>query len=158
MFRPMNRPKQAMDQAECIDLLRSQRRGVLSVRGDDGYPYGIPMDHYYCPEDGKIYFHSGKIGHRIDAMRACDKVSYCVYREAYKEPDFWALNFHCVHVFGRVEFIEDVEKIEDICRKLSHKFTDDNSYIENEIIRAGHRTLMFALVPEYMTGKLVNES
>jgi nitroimidazol reductase NimA-like FMN-containing flavoprotein (pyridoxamine 5'-phosphate oxidase superfamily) len=46
--------------------------------GDEGYPYGLPIDHWYCPENGKLYFHCGKIGHKLDAIRTCDKVSYCV--------------------------------------------------------------------------------
>ena len=158
MFREMRRRNQALTQEECIAVLKEEKRGVLSVIGDDGYPYGTPIDHYYDEEDGKIYFHSGKIGHRIDAMRACDKVSYCVYREAYKDPEFWALNFHCVHVFGRVEFIEDVEKIEDICRKLSHKFTDDEAYIDDEVKKALKGTLCYAITIENMTGKKINEA
>ena len=24
--------------------------------GEDGYPYGIPMNHWYNPEDGKLYY------------------------------------------------------------------------------------------------------
>ena len=45
-----------------------------------------------------------------------------------------------------------------ISRELSRKFTDDESYIEREVEKAGPATLMFALAPEHMTGKLVNES
>jgi nitroimidazol reductase NimA-like FMN-containing flavoprotein (pyridoxamine 5'-phosphate oxidase superfamily) len=158
MFRKLAKQNKAISEEACIELLKNQKRGVLSVLGDDDYPYGTPLNHFYDEESGKIYFHSGKIGHRIDAMRACDKVSYCVYREAYKEPDFWALNFHCVHVFGRVEFIEDVEKIEDICRKLSHKFTDDEAYIDDEVKKALKGTICYAITIENMTGKKINEA
>jgi nitroimidazol reductase NimA-like FMN-containing flavoprotein (pyridoxamine 5'-phosphate oxidase superfamily) len=28
--------------------------------GDEGYPYGLPIDHWYCEEKGKLYFHCGK--------------------------------------------------------------------------------------------------
>ncbi len=68
------------------------KRGVLSLIGDDGYPYGLPIDHWYCEEDGKIYFHGAKEGHKIDAIKACDKVSYCVYDEGYRKEGDWALN------------------------------------------------------------------
>ena len=61
-------------------------------------------------------------------------------------------------VFGRIEIIEDKDKIYDITRRLSYKFTDDEAYIEREIKHAGPRTFMFALAPEHMTGKLVNEA
>ena len=41
---------------------------------------------------------------------------------------------------------------------VSYKFTKDEKYIEHEIVNAGPRTFMFALVPEYMTGKKVKEA
>ena len=158
MFRPMLRQKQSLDREECLLLLTTQKRGVLAVQGDDGYPYALPINHYYCPEDGKIYFHGGKKGHKIDAIRRHDKASFCVYDEGFRKEGDWALNIKSVIVFGRIEIIEDRERVYDIARKLSYKFTQDDAYIEHEIKNSGPGTLMFALKPEHMTGKLVNES
>ena len=52
MFRPMRRKKQEIPKEECIRILTEEKRGVLSVIGDDGYPYGVPMNYYYDKEDG----------------------------------------------------------------------------------------------------------
>ena len=158
MFREMIRKKQQLSEAECIDLLTGEPRGILSVLGDDDYPYGMPLNHFYCPEDGKLYFHSGRKGHKIDAMLRHDKASFCVYDQGFRREGEWALNIRSVIVFGRIEIITDTEKIYEISRMLSHKFTQDENYIEEEIRKSGPRTYMFALVPEHMTGKLVNES
>jgi nitroimidazol reductase NimA-like FMN-containing flavoprotein (pyridoxamine 5'-phosphate oxidase superfamily) len=158
MFREMNRKKQQLDEAECIEILKQEVRGVLSVLGDDGYPYGMPLNHYYCEEDGKLYFHSGKKGHRNDAIARCDKASFCVYDGGFRREGEWALNIRSVIVFGRIEVIEDREKIYAIARQLSHKFTQDEQYIAREIEKSGPGTFMFALRPEHMTGKLVNEA
>ena len=158
MFRKMLRIKQQLPEEECIDILKEEKRGVLSVVGDDGYPYGMPINHYYNEADGKLYFHSGKMGHKVDAIRRCDKASFCVYDQGYRREGEWALNIRSVIVFGRIELIEDMDTILDIARRLSYKFTDDESYIEHELEHDGPRTLMFALVPEHMTGKLVNEA
>ena len=158
MFREMMRIKQQLSQEECIEILKKEPRGVLSVLGDDGYPYGMPINQYYCEEDGKIYFHSGKKGHKVDAIKRCDKASFCVYDQGFRREGEWALNIRSVIVFGRIEIIEDTEKVYEISRRLSRKFTDDEAYIEHEIVKSGPRTLMFALVPEHMTGKLVNEA
>ncbi len=157
MFREMLRKMQQLTPEECIAILKNEPRGVLSVLGDDDYPYGIPENHYYCEEDGKIYFHSGNQGHKIDAIRRHSKASFCVMDEGFLKEGDWALNFRSVIVFGRIEFIEDRETIYRITRELSHKFTDSDEYIDMEIERSGPRTLMFALVPEHITGKLVNE-
>ena len=46
MFRPMRRIKQQLDEREAWEVLRSAKRGVLSVIGDNGYPYGIGRRFY----------------------------------------------------------------------------------------------------------------
>ena len=158
MFRELIRKKQQLPEEECIDILMKEVRGVLAVLGDDDYPYCLPMNHFYCPEDGKIYFHSGKSGHKVDAVMRHEKASFCVYDEGSVREGEWWKTFRSVIVFGRIEIIEDRETIYEISRRLSRKFTDDSEYIKNEIGSAGYRTLMFALVPEHITGKLVKES
>ena len=158
MFREMLRKKQALSEEECIAVLKTQKRGVLAVLGDEDYPYALPINHYYNDEDGHIYFHGAKFGHRVDAVKRHDKVSFCVYDEGYRRDGEWALNIKSVIVFGRLVPVEDEDKMIDICRRLSRKFTDDESYIEDEIKRAGFRTLMYELIPEHMSGKLVKEA
>ena len=158
MFREMIRAKQQLSREECIEILKTEKRGVLSVLGDDGYPYGMPLNHYYNEEDGKLYFHCGKTGHKLDALRRCEKVSYCVFGEGSREQGEWALRFRSVIVFGRVEFIADLETVYAISAKLSRKFTDDEAYIADEIRRVGPVTCMFALTPEHITGKRIREA
>ena len=62
------------------------------------------------------------------------------------------------HIGGRIEFIDDYDEIVRISRELCYKFTDDEEYISKEIADFAKSTLLFRLVPEYMTGKRVNES
>ncbi|MBQ6670477.1 MAG: pyridoxamine 5'-phosphate oxidase family protein [Firmicutes bacterium] len=158
MFREMLRKKQQLTGEECVRILKDQLRGVLSVLGDDGYPYGMPLNHYYNEQDGRLYFHSGRAGHRTDALKKYRKASFCVFDEGFRRDGEWALNIKSVIVFGHIEFVEDREEIYRISAELSRKFTDDEAYIRREIERSGPGTLMFALVPEHITGKLVNES
>ena len=158
MFREMLRKKQKLSKDECIFLLKNEKRGVLSVTGDEGYPYGFPINHYYNETDGCLYFHCGKIGHKLDAIRNCDKASFCAYDKGYKEENDWALNIKSVIVFGRIEIVDDMDTIIDISRKLSYKFTTDESYIDNEIKKFAKATLLLKLKPEHISGKLVNES
>ena len=71
MFRDLARKNKQLSVQECVRLLTDEKRGVLSVLGDNDYPYGIPMNHWYDPEDGSIYFHCGRAGHRLDALKKC---------------------------------------------------------------------------------------
>ena len=157
-FRELVRINRKMPDEECRRILKEELRGVLSLIGDGGYPYGMPLNHYYNEEDGKLYFHSGMKGHKIDALMQNPKASYCVMDQGYRNEGEWALNIKSVIVFGTIEIIEDKETIYDISRRLSYKFTDDEAYIENEIKQSGPGTFMFALVPEHISGKLVNEA
>ena len=157
MFRKMRRFKQQISNEDCIRILREQPRGILSMIGENGYPYGIPMNHLYM-DDGHIYFHSAKEGHKIYALAKCNKVSYCVYDEGYRRDGEWALNINSVVVFGRIDTVEDEEKKREICIRLVKKFTDDEDYLENELKNAFPRVNILELIPEHMTGKLVNES
>ena len=158
MFRDIVRKKQALSLDECKEILKAEPRGVLSLIGDGGYPYGVPINYYYCEEDGHIYFHSGKTGHKVDAINNCSKASFCVYDRGYREDGGWALNIKSVIVFGRIRFVEDFDEAMEICRKLCYKFTDDVEYIEKEIRNFGGNTLCFKLIPEHITGKRINES
>lgn len=157
MFRAMQRKKQELSRDECIQILKAEPRGVLSVIGDDGYPYGMPLNHWYCEADGRLYFHSGETGHKIDALRANPKVSYCVYDSGFHREGDWALTIKSVIVFGHVEIVEDHTQALEISRSLSYKFTNDDDYIEKEIQSAGHRVLVFSVNIDHMSGKTVNE-
>ena len=158
MFRDLLRKNRKLPMEECVSILKKERRGVLSVNGDNGYPYGMPMNHWYNEEDGKIYFHSGKIGHRLDSIKNNDKVSFCLFDKGYRNDGEWALNVKSVIIFGRIKVIEDHDRIIDITTKLSHKFTLDDEYIEKEIKENIARTILLELTPEHVCGKLVNES
>lgn len=158
MFRQMRRFKQALSNEECIALLQSVPRGVLSVQGDDGYPYGLPIDFTYDEASGHIFFHGAKSGHKIDAIERCDKVSLCVFDEGYRKDGEWALNIKSVILFGRIRKVEDDKKAADICRALCRRFTDDASYAEHEVKTFLPNVQCLELIPEHMSGKLVNES
>ena len=158
MFRTMRRYKQQISGEECIRILQEEKRGILSVHGEDGYPYGIPMNHWYNPEDGKLYFHGAKTGHKIDAIAKDNRVGYCVHDAGYRKEGEWALNISSVVVFGRISPVTDEEKAKMICENLCRKFTDNEEYIQKELQNALPRVQCLELTIDHMTGKLVNES
>ena len=144
MFRKMRRSPQALTQEEIIEVLKNETRGVLSVQGDDGYPYGVPINHYYDEETGKLYFHGANFGHRVG-------------QEYQKEGD-WAKYVKSVIVFGKAELIEDQESIIKWSRLLCGKFPCTPEYVESEIEKDAVRTLCFAIEIENINGKLVHEA
>ena len=158
MFRPMRRIKQQRPDAEALEILAKAKRGVLSVVGDDGWPYGIWLNPHFCREDGRIYFHGAKEGHKIDALRRDARVSFTVIDDGVQDDGGWAYTFRSVVVFGRIEFVEDQAFALELCRELARRFNPSEEDIEKEIRMAGARVQMLCLIPEHITGKRVHEA
>lgn len=158
MFRELMRKKREISRVECIEVLKAETRGVLSVIGDGGYPYGTPMNHYYNEDDGCVYFHCGRQGHRLDSLKKDCKASFCVYDEGYRNEGEWALNVKSVIIFGKMEIIDDIDEVKKIALPLCEKFTQDKDYIKKEIAAHAAATIILKLTPEHICGKLVNES
>lgn len=157
MFRELTRKEQKLPAEEALSLLRRETRGILAVQGEGGYPYAMPMNHYYHGEDGCLYFHSGLTGHRTDALQSCDKVCFCCTEQGEKRPGDWFYTVRSVVVFGRMQLVRDPDTVRRITTLLSYKFTKDETYIEGEIRAALDHTLLLRLVPEDICGKKVTE-
>ena len=156
MFRKMRRIGQMIPEEECIEILANEPRGVLAVLGDYDYPYAVPMSHVYI--DGKIYFHGAMTGHKNDAVEKHDKVSYCVMDGGVRNPeDDWSYIFRSVIVFGRIRTLsDDDEKIEKLTC-IGDKFFPTHEETVSEIEKLLHRTEVFEITIEHMTGKIVKE-
>ena len=113
MFRKMRRAKQELSKEECIEILTNEPRGVLALLGDYDYTYALPMTHVYV--DGKIYFHGAQTGHKNDAVKNHDKISYCVMDNGVLNDDGWSYTFRSVIVFGTIRTLDDDdEKIDSL--------------------------------------------
>ena len=156
MFRELTRKKQQLSDEECREILKQELRGVLAVNGDGGYPYALPINFYFDEAARRIYFHSGRVGHKLDAIAKSDKVSFCVYDKGYHKDGHWSLNIRSVIVFGRIYTVDDWS--EELMVSFCKRFTEDSGYIYDEIGRFKDNTALLCLDIEHMTGKLVNEA
>lgn len=156
-WRGMRRFKQQVDRAECEKVLRLAKRGVLSMTGDDGWPYGVPLNFLY--KDGKLYFHGAKEGKKIDSLRKDNRVSFCVWGDERNESGLWWNTLVSVICFGRITLVEDQEENVAISRLLALKYypAGEMEAIEKEIAGAKTRVQCLEMEIEHMTGKKVNE-
>lgn len=153
MFREMRRKKQLLSEAECADILERGSAGVLSLLGDDSYPYGVPMSYFYG--DGKVYFHSADSGHKIDALRNHGKASFCVIDQDHVMPEEYTTYFRSVIAFGQVRVIADEQERRRAILALGKKYyPDDSAAHRDEVIAKEGKTLcMLELCIEHMAGK-----
>ena len=155
MFREMRRHAQQLDQKTCTSILETEPRGVLSVLGDDGYPYGMPLDFVYA--DGALWFHCAQSGHKLDAITACDKASFCVMDQGVRHEGEWWLCFNSVIAFGRVHRINDEEAIRKALLQLAEKYFPSDYDTEADIARSISHVAILRFDIEHLTGKAVRE-
>lgn len=153
-FREMRRKGQQLSQAECEEILKSATSGVLGVVGDGGYPYTVPISHVY--HEGKLYFHGARVGHKIDALRANDKVSFCIIAQDEVMPKERTTAFISVIAFGRARVVEDEEGLRRIAtlvgQRYSPNYPEDCKQEIDEAI-ASQRMACVEIEIEHLTGK-----
>ncbi len=158
MFRSMRRFRQELTQEECREVLAQQRRGCLALQGDDGYPYALPINFWFDPESGHVYFHGAPAGHKIDAMKRSDKVSFCVFEKTgAKREDDWAETVRSVICFGRLEVVTDPGRKERALRQIGLRYYPSAGEVEDEIRQTIGRVAVLELSVEHMSGKRVHE-
>lgn len=157
MFRPMRRSRQQVSADACRAVLQTAKRGVLSVHGDDGYPYGVPLNFVFDAQTDTLYFHAAKEGHKLDAIRQNDKVCFTAWNDGYKQPGDWAWYVTSVVAFGRAHLVTDPQKSDRFLRALAEKYFPPEEDVEAELARHAARVQMIAVHIEHMTGKLVHE-
>ena len=151
MFREMRRKLQQLPQEECERILREGKTAVLALTGDDGYPYAVPVNYVY--DGGKIYFHCAKTGHKLDALRRCEKVSVCVVDRDDVAPERLATDYMSVIVFGRARILEDDEEIYRAVEVFGLKYNPDREAVQREIRREWDALCCVEITIDHMTGK-----
>ena len=84
MFREVARINKRLTKDECAQLLKNEKRGVLSLLGDDDYPYGVPLNYWYSEAENRLYFHGGRKGHRVDAMQSMRRRPFACMTQAIR--------------------------------------------------------------------------
>ena len=153
MFREMRRKKQILTEEETKEVLNRGTSGVLALLGDDDYPYAVPVSYVYY--DSKLYFHGAKSGHKIDAIRKCDKASFCVIDRDDVIPEEYTTYFRSVIAFGKIRIMEDESEMRKAIELLAKKYYPDSSIDERNmaIDREWKPLCMIEFSIEHLSGK-----
>ena len=157
MFRPVRKTKNEICTEDAKELLIASRRGVLAVNGDDGYPYAVPINYFYDEANGKIYFHSSRVGHKVDALKKCDKVCFTVVGNETVKDETWAPYVKSAVVFGFCHPIEDREEAMTALKRFAMKYYPDEQTADDEIAVSAKAVRMFEITVEHISGKEVQE-
>ena len=160
-FRAMRRKRQQLTEEKSIGILQKSTAGTLALLGDNGYPYAVPISYVYA--DGKLYFHSALSGHKIDAIKNCNKASFCVIDKDDVHPEKYTTYFRSVISFGRIHIIEDAQEKLATARLLGNRYNpNQEEALQEELEKGLSRMVMIRFDIEHLTGKeaieLVNQS
>ena len=153
VFREMRRKKQVLSQKEVEGILHKGTSGVLALLGDNDYPYAVPISYVY--DNGKVYFHSAKSGHKIDAIQKAAKASFCVIDEDLVVPEEYTTYFRSVIAFGRIQIIENDSEKRAAIEKLAIKYApEDTAASRDHAINRGWKPLcVLEMTIDHITGK-----
>lgn len=157
MFRDMRRHKQALAPEQCRAILERGTSGVLALAGDDGYPYALPISYVFDGE--RLYFHCAKTGHKLDAIRRCEKASFCVIDQDQVVPQHYTTHYRSVIVFGRMHILEEGAEFMSAIEKLAEKYAPDQTMAQHraEIDSSLGRLCLLSMEIDHMTGKQCRE-
>ena len=156
-MRDMRRSRQCLGEAQTLEILDRGSHGVLALIGDGGYPYALPIS--YAREGDRLYMHCAKAGHKLDALRAEPRASFCVVARDEVVPEEFTTRYRSAIAFGRIHELAGEEEILRALRLLCAKYCPEaaEAAVEAEIARerAGVNVLEFKI--ERLSGKQARE-
>lgn len=108
MNREMYKKERQVSEERVKEMLLSSTEGTLSMHGDDGYPYSLPMNYIYLND--AIYMHTANRGYKIDALRQNSKVGFSVIARSQIAPELYTTKYESVVATGDVEFVDDPQE------------------------------------------------
>lgn len=130
----MRRKDREIEADDAINLLIKCEYGFLSTIGNDGQPYGVPLNYVY--KDNCIYFHSALVGHKIENIEQNPKVSFCAVGNTNVLPSKFGTEYESVVAFGVASEAQGTERYNALLwllEKYSAEFIEEGkNYIEQK--------------------------
>ena len=156
-MREMRRSRQLLGEAETLEILDRGSHGVLALIGDGGYPYALPIS--YARDGGRLYMHCAKAGHKLDALRAEPRASFCVVARDEVVPEEFTTRYRSAIAFGRIHELAGEEDILRALRLLCAKYCPGigAEAVEAEIARERAGVNVLEIKIERLSGKQAQE-
>ena len=103
-----------------------------------------------------IYIHCAKAGHKLDAIKRDNKVSFCVIDKDEVIPEEYTSYFRSVIAFGSIHIIENEREKREAIEKLALKyaFTDTADHRNTSIDKEWGALCMLEMTVEHLTGEV----
>ncbi len=151
MFRDMRRSEQSLSTDSVTAVMERCTNGILACLGDEDYPYAVPLSFVYL--QGRIYFHTAKYGHKVDAIAKHPKVSFALVDDDTIVSAEYTTHYRSVIAFGQARLVEGDERLQAFAA-LIEKYSGDRPEREKQEKVAGcSQSRVMAIDIERITGK-----
>lgn len=147
----MRRTRQQLSEKEAWQILSDSTYGVLSTVDEDGWPYGVPLNHVVI--GSRIYFHAAQEGHKLRNLVHSAKACYTVVGEEAVIPSRFVTRYRSVICFGHVHQITNKSRKQEILLALAQRFAPGETEMLEKEMRLVDKTSVLELDVEALTGK-----
>jgi len=147
----MRRIKQALSEQDCITVLKRNEFGVLCLKPDDAFPYGVPLNYSYV--GGKLLLHGSDVGYKLDAIRHDPHVCFTTIDTALEDYDAYSTFFRSVIVFGQAHIPETREEKIAFVTAFAEKLSPGNPRLQAWLDRDIPHMTVIVIEIDHMTGK-----
>lgn len=149
----MRRKERQMSDADALALLSSQNWGVLSVAGENGIPYGVPVNYGFL--DGKIYIHHTDAADSLLTSLLTQNSNVCftvVGRHEVDEP-ILSTHYDSVILFGTAALVTDEDEKSDAMMKMMTSLAPSMLPNIPSHSKTSRNYIMIVFSPSCITGK-----
>ncbi len=151
MQREMRKAERQLTLEEAQRILDVGEYGILSLQGEDGYAYGVPLSYVY--KEDAIYFHCASEGKKLDCLAQNDRVSFCVVGKTEVLPEKFSTKYESAIVFGSASRVAGAEKDAALLALLEKYSPDFIAPGRDYIAKAKERTVVIRIEVEKISGK-----
>ena len=152
MFREIRLKDRVIGDDKTIDIIKRGSYGVLSTIGEDGYPYGVPLNYTYI--DDCICFHCALEGHKLENIDFNNKVSFCVVTKSDVLANEFDTDYESAIAFGKATVITDDSEKKDILLSELNKYSAKYLKAGNNYMKKyWDDTKVIKITIEHLTGK-----
>ena len=152
MNEKMRRKDRETTEERAYEILKNGEYGILSTIGEDGYPYGVPVN--FAVEGNKIYFHCAPEGYKLECLRENPKVSFTVVGATQIVPGKFTTGYESTIAFGEMHLDLPEEERRYALRLLVNKYSSAFKEIgEKYIEKSFYRTNILRLDISHISGK-----
>lgn len=151
MFKDMRRNELQLSEEETRKKLAGCPYITLAMMGDNGYPYSLPISFVY--EEGRLFIHGYKSGHKVEALTNHEKVSFSAVYENEVNPAGFTVAYTSIVAFGRAKRLVDSEK-ERAIRLIIEKYSAAHKEKGERVVQSlWDNFTAFEIEIDHITGK-----